>query len=168
MFTAQSVERMTTEWMAVIERDDNHPCTMAWVPTNESWGVPELRDDSRQRAHLATMYYLTKSLDPSRLVISNDGWEHAISDLLTIHDVVEAIGTSSALSGFGYTQFTAVDQEINGLLTYERQPKVSMDAVRKIIASIGEEGSAMTRESYKELACPKTMLVDDGTIGLLQ
>jgi hypothetical protein len=29
---------------------------------------------------------LTKSLDPDRIVISNDGWEHMKSDLLTIHD----------------------------------------------------------------------------------
>lgn len=32
------------------------------------------------------MYYLTKSLDDSRLVISNDGWEQMTTDLVTIHD----------------------------------------------------------------------------------
>src|SRR5690606_6732140 len=32
------------------------------------------------------LYYLTKSLDATRLVISNDGWEHTVSDLLTVHD----------------------------------------------------------------------------------
>ena len=30
--------------------------------------------------------HLTKTLDGTRLVISNDGWEHIYSDLLTLHD----------------------------------------------------------------------------------
>jgi hypothetical protein len=29
---------------------------------------------------------LTRAIDPSRPVISNDGWEHVNSDILTIHD----------------------------------------------------------------------------------
>jgi hypothetical protein len=32
------------------------------------------------------LYHLTKAHDGSRLVVSNDGWEHTRSDLLTIHD----------------------------------------------------------------------------------
>jgi hypothetical protein len=32
------------------------------------------------------MYHLTKSLDPTRLVISNEGWEHVKSDICSIHD----------------------------------------------------------------------------------
>ena len=27
-----------------IERDFSHPCIVAWVPFNESWGVPDLPD----------------------------------------------------------------------------------------------------------------------------
>lgn len=34
---------------------------------------------------LKAMYHLTKSVDPTRLVVSNDGWEHAETDLCTIH-----------------------------------------------------------------------------------
>ena len=36
-----SIERLTREWTEVIERDVSHPCIVAWVPFNESWGVPE-------------------------------------------------------------------------------------------------------------------------------
>ena len=46
-FTTRSVERLTREWMAVIERDCSHPCIVAWVPFNESWGVPDLPDNPR-------------------------------------------------------------------------------------------------------------------------
>ena len=30
----------------VIERDCSHPCIVAWVPFNESWGVPDLPDSA--------------------------------------------------------------------------------------------------------------------------
>ena len=86
LFCPQSVARMTREWIEVVMRDYNHPCIVIWVPVNESWGVPNLRD-RRQQAHLKALYYLTKSLDDTRLVIDNDGWEHTeATDLFAIHD----------------------------------------------------------------------------------
>ena len=42
--------------------------------------------DARQQAFARTLYHLTKTLDGTRPVISNDGWEHLQSDLLTMHD----------------------------------------------------------------------------------
>ena len=71
-------------------RDYNHPCIVAWVPMNESWGVPDLASDRSQTEHLLALYHLTRSLDPSRPVVSNDGWEHAITDLCNIHDYRDA------------------------------------------------------------------------------
>ena len=35
------------------------------------------------------VYYLTKSLDTMRPVIVNDGWEHTVSDIITLHDYEE-------------------------------------------------------------------------------
>src|SRR5690606_26616446 len=78
--------RMYREWADVIARDYNHPCIVCWVPLNESWGANNMIGDPRQRDHATALYYLTKSLDATRLVISNDGWEHTVSDLLTVHD----------------------------------------------------------------------------------
>ncbi|MDQ3864993.1 MAG: glycoside hydrolase family 2, partial [Actinomycetota bacterium] len=69
------VRRITEEWQAAIMRDYNHPCIVAWVPMNESWGVPNLATDRQQIEHLLTLYHLTRSIDPTRLVVSNDGWE---------------------------------------------------------------------------------------------
>jgi hypothetical protein len=182
---------------------------VAWVPINESWGVPNLKGDSRQIDHLMALYYLVRSIDPTRLVISNDGWEHAKTDLLTIHDyegsgavlreryatlestlaarpanrdlyvrgfihtgqpilvtefggiafqrdaqqgwgyttaadntefirryrdVLEAMLASPLIQGFCYTQLTDVEQEINGLLTYRREPKVDLAIIHEITA----------------------------------
>jgi hypothetical protein len=39
-YTKVSIERLAREWMEVIDRDTSHPCIVAWVPFNESWGVP--------------------------------------------------------------------------------------------------------------------------------
>ena len=85
-FGPQGMERLTRTWLEVIERDRSHPCIVVWVPFNESWGVPDLPLIAEQRAAVQALYSLTRSLDPSRLAVGNDGWEHVAGDLLTIHD----------------------------------------------------------------------------------
>jgi len=85
-FTRDSVERLSREWMAAIARDYSHPCIVAWVPINESWGVPNLPDNPRERHYVQALYHLTKTLDPTRPVIGNDGWESVATDIIGIHD----------------------------------------------------------------------------------
>jgi hypothetical protein len=159
------------------------------------------------------MYHLLRSLDQTRLVIDNDGWEHTDeTDLFALHDyartgeqlaekykhlpsepgriprggrealafgyryngtpflltefggiayrlgakaaenewgysgieptkeaflqrldgLVKAIRSNPAWAGFCYTQLTDVEQEINGLLSYERKPKADPAEFAKI------------------------------------
>ncbi len=91
-FDERAVRTATAQWQQAIGRDYNHPCIMAWVPVNESWGTEGLHHPGnpelfgRTVEYLETMYHLTKALDGSRLVISNDGWQQATTDLITIHD----------------------------------------------------------------------------------
>jgi beta-galactosidase/beta-glucuronidase len=85
-FSTITVHRLVQEWMEVVERDYNHPCVMAWVPINESWGVPGVAESPQQQELVRALFHLTKALDPTRLVVGNDGWEHVISDITTIHD----------------------------------------------------------------------------------
>jgi beta-galactosidase/beta-glucuronidase len=85
-FTKQSIERLTREWTDIIDRDYSHPCIVAWVPFNESWGVPDLPENREQRQYVQALYYLTKTLDPTRPVIGNDGWESVATDIIGIHD----------------------------------------------------------------------------------
>jgi beta-galactosidase/beta-glucuronidase len=85
-FTVQSIERLTREWLAAMERDYSHPCIVAWVPFNESWGVPNLPANEAERHYVTALYHLTKTLDPSRPVIGNDGWESVATDIIGIHD----------------------------------------------------------------------------------
>lgn len=207
-FSEEYAKKFVTEWQEVIERDYNHPCIVVWVPINESWGIPKVSTDVQQQHHALTMYHLTKSLDTTRLVVSNDGWELLETDLCNIHDyawqanvleeryknaenacaaipwtkkiytsgfkyngepilitecggiafkksdvegwgysgavneedflarfkaVVESLKKSSIIRGFCYTQLTDVMQEMNGLLTFDRKPKVPLEKIREII-----------------------------------
>jgi beta-galactosidase/beta-glucuronidase len=204
-YSPDYVRRMSAEWQEAVERDYNHPCIVAWVPMNESWGVPDLAHDPGQTEHLLSLYHLTRSLDGTRPVVSNDGWEHALTDLCTIHDyrdadalrtsygsreaaihakparrtvyvaghghrgepilisefggiafsrdeagwgysmvfdaeefleryesLIEALLQSEPVQGFCYTQLTDVEQEVNGLLTYDRKPKAPLEKIREI------------------------------------
>ena len=85
-YTQRSVERLTREWMDVLKRDWSHPCIVSWVPFNESWGVPDLPESAAQRHYIQALYHLTKTLDPSRPVVGNDGWESVATDIIGIHD----------------------------------------------------------------------------------
>lgn len=85
-FTRDSIERLTQEWMDAMHRDGSHPCIIAWVPFNESWGVPNLPDIPAERHFVQALYHLTKTLDPTRPVVGNDGWESVATDIIGIHD----------------------------------------------------------------------------------
>jgi beta-galactosidase/beta-glucuronidase len=85
-FTRDSVARVTQEWTAAIQRDYSHPSVIAWVPVNESWGVPNLPDNPAERNYVQALYHLTRTLDPTRPVIGNDGWESVATDIIGIHD----------------------------------------------------------------------------------
>ncbi len=213
LYDEQYVARFLREWIEAVERDINAPSLVLWAPLNESWGVPDMRDP-RQQAHLRTLYHVTKSLDPTRPVIDNEGWEHVdTTDLYAVHDYspthdslfqrwakvepkpgatlppngrpyvapgYQYNGAPLYLSEFGgiayilpgtsvpesawgysgvektpedalrrlaglydaiaklpfmgicYTQITDVEQEINGLMTYDRKPKFDPKAIKAL------------------------------------
>ncbi len=217
-FDAGAVERFTREWMEAVKRDYSHPSIVIWVPINESWGVPALKEDPQQAAYLQALYHLTGALDATRPVIDNEGWEHTDeTDLFAIHDyaangdalaakyqslgdpdaaipdggraalipgfayngapmylsefggvafvpegaktpgkswgyagvektqeaamnrissLFTAIAETPAFAGYCYTQLTDVEQEVNGLMTYDRKPKYPVEEIRKMNALV--------------------------------
>lgn len=207
------VARFTDEWQQIVARDYNHPSIIVWVPINESWGVLDIFTSRQQQEHAKSLYYLVRSIDPTRLVVDNDGWEHTdATDLFTLHDyartgeelaarykiletdmsriprngrdalaigykyngsplvltefggiayrvgapaaqnewgysgieptkeamlkrldgLVKAIVGNKVWGGYCYTQLTDVEQEINGLMTYDRKPKAAPEEFEKI------------------------------------
>lgn len=85
-FNDKSAEYFMNEWIKVVKQNYNHPSIITWVPINESWGLPNISISENEQNFANSLYYVTKSIDKTRPVISNDGWEHTISDIITIHD----------------------------------------------------------------------------------
>ena len=196
-------QRLEAEWAEAVARDRGHPCIVTWAPMNESFGLEGMEVEAE--AHLLErLYRLTKELDGTRPVVSNDGWEHTETDLCTLHDynpphvlrrryrtlktaldpaahprplylgerqyageplmvtefggvalsgssgfgwleatgpegllatyreMVEALMDQGPVEGFCYTQLTDVEQEQNGLLDFDRTPKVDPELLRPI------------------------------------
>lgn len=88
-FSDKAVQEFTKEWMEVVRQNYSHPCIITWTPFNESWGISRVKTNRKQQAFTESIYYLTKSMDSMRPVIVNDGWEHTISDIITLHDYEE-------------------------------------------------------------------------------
>lgn len=208
-FSDEAIQNFTEEWMEVVKQHYNHPSIITWTPFNESWGIKNIYTDKKQQKFTEAIYYLTKSIDSMRPVIVNDGWEHTVSDIITLHDYVEygeefsnryrdkekivnnsiafnnfkhamaqgyeykgqpiiiseyggiafnseagwgygnqvkneeeflhryesitkAIKDTPYICGFCYTQITDVQQEVNGLLSETREPKVDLEKIKRI------------------------------------
>ena len=56
--------------------------------------------------------------------------------LARFQELVRALLDSSAIAGFCWTQLTDVQQERNGLLTADRQPKVPLDQIRAVVTGL--------------------------------
>ncbi|MBE5768422.1 MAG: glycoside hydrolase family 2 [Clostridiales bacterium] len=77
---------MMRDLSEAIARDYNHPCIIAWVPLNESWGVPHIQYQKEAQQLNDALYHMVHSLDGTRFVSGNDGWELAATDIVSIHD----------------------------------------------------------------------------------
>ncbi|HWI62817.1 MAG TPA: glycoside hydrolase family 2 TIM barrel-domain containing protein, partial [Symbiobacteriaceae bacterium] len=66
-----------------------------------------------------------------------EGWGYSGADsdedfIRRYGEVVGALFDCPHVAGWCYTQLTDVEQEINGLLTYDRRPKVDPETIRKL------------------------------------
>lgn len=215
-FKDNTIDKLMVEWLDVVKQNYNHPSIVAWVPINESWGVPRIVLDSTNQHLAEALYHVTKAYDKYRPTISNDGWEQVTSDIVTLHNytqqaeelthfygnnelksmlngenrndysqtrlpfangyhyqgqpvvlsefagigyqngadegwgygdkvnnseayvnrltsLVKAVREIDGICGFCITQLSDVEQEINGLLDYDRKPKASMEKLKKAI-----------------------------------
>ena len=208
-FNTDEVSYVTKEWQEIVNTAKKFSSIVTYVPINESWGVRKTLTSVEQQNFARSLYYLTKSIDPSRLVSTNDGWENlSESDMLAIHDYASLgselkvkyneatyndafqtfrrvlandnpyMGQPVLLTEFGgimfekdqgngnwgynsaakndsefldrlrelvdgihntqfqgycYTQLTDVQQEMNGLLDSDHNPKIAPEKIREIL-----------------------------------
>ncbi len=132
-FSPTAMQRTAGEWVDVVRRDTSHPCVVVWVPLNESWGVQQIAHDPAQLDFARALYHLTKALDPSRPVISNDGWEHADSDIWTVHDYAV---TEPELAAY-YVDHATVSEMLGGIGPLGRRMRLldSADRGQPVIVS---------------------------------
>lgn len=129
-FSDTTAQRLTHEWLEVLRRDASHPSIVTWVPFNESWGLPDLSRDAAQRSLTQALYHLTKAFDSTRIVISNDGWEHTESDLLTVHDYENDPEVFAAR----YATADSVREALSGVSPNGRRMAVSDDHREELFA----------------------------------
>lgn len=207
-FNDNAMTNSSAELIEFIKRDFNHPSIVTWAPVNESWGVRDIQTNVQQQNYAKMLYFLIKSLDKTRLVSSNDGWEQLNeSDICALHDytvfpdiadkyedmnrffnddtlnrrpyadnnqyngqpimmteyggiafsdtdedswgyfgkvsteqefferlepITDMLIQSGQFCGFCYTQLTDVMQEVNGLLTEDRKPKLPVEKLKAV------------------------------------
>lgn len=121
-YSPDAVDRLTREWLDVVDRDRSNPSIVTWTPLNESWGVEEIAHSPAQQSYVTALYHLTKAIDPTRPVISNEGWEHTVSDIHGIHDYTQH--ASQLTARFGSAEGIA---EMLGSFTPNRRRQLLVD-----------------------------------------
>ena len=233
IFSTELTKALTGQWPQAVVRDRSHPSIVGWVVFNESWGIWHQGERVEQR-HLAdALYHLTKSLDPTRPVIGNDGWEFSAGDVWAVHsyqhgdgalarcieglfdspqaqvteigrprlgalagadprslplvlsecggigfvdaggrngqepdfaygDIPETedellqicerllveIGEIPQLNGFVWTQLTDVQQEVNGLLYFDRRAKIPLEEISRRVDGAAKKATKARSEAF--------------------
>ncbi|MDM4761662.1 glycoside hydrolase family 2 TIM barrel-domain containing protein [Galbitalea sp. SE-J8] len=120
-FSPRAAAAITREWLEIVDQQRDHPSVVTWVPVNESWGVQDIAYDPAQRELVQSLASLTRALDPSRPVVSNDGWEHVDSDILTLHDY----STEPTILRERYADRHALAETLSGMGPQDREPILS-------------------------------------------
>jgi hypothetical protein len=71
-------------------------------------------------------------------------------------DLMRGIASLNFLAGFCYTQLTDIEQETNGLLTYDRQPKVPVETIRNLHRELFDQANSRRSEDLTPAASELT------------
>lgn len=88
-YSYAAYKRYRAEFPRMIHDHYSHPCILAYVLFNESWGINEIGESEEEQQLTADMYREIKEIAGGRFVISNDGWEHTVSDIVTFHNYID-------------------------------------------------------------------------------
>jgi hypothetical protein len=125
----------------MIQRDFNHPAIFSWIVFNESWGlqtkVPQKETNKTKNVYLpntqqwvASMYYLAKSLDPTRLVEDNSiccGGGHTETDINSWHEYMTGWEWEEKLASINELTFPGSEHHFEKGFMQASQPNINSE-----------------------------------------
>jgi len=123
----------------MIKRDFNHPAIFTWTIFNETWGLRTHVEENGKRVGkylpetqmwVSSMYYLTKSLDPTRLAEDNSiccGAGHTQTDLNSFHDYLPGWEWENQLKTITENSFEGSTFQFEAGFKQGKQPKINSE-----------------------------------------
>ncbi|MFZ5972762.1 MAG: glycoside hydrolase family 2 protein [Bacteroidota bacterium] len=123
----------------MLTRDFNHPSVFSWILFNETWGLRTQVEEGGKKQNqylpstqqwVASMYYLAKSLDPTRLVEDNSiccGAGHTVTDLNSFHDYLPGWEWEPHLKQLTEQSFEGSTFQFEAGFRQGKQPKINSE-----------------------------------------
>ena len=123
----------------MIKRDYNHPAIFSWIVFNETWGLrtavevngkKENKYLPRTQNWVASMYYLTKSLDGSRLVEDNSiccGAGHTETDINSWHSYLPGWEWEPFMANLEKNTYPGSTHDFEDGFTQGNQPNINSE-----------------------------------------
>lgn len=123
----------------MIKRDFNHPAIFSWTLFNETWGLRTRIEENGKTVEkylpetqqwVASIYYLAKSLDPTRLAEDNSiccGAGHTQTDINSFHDYLPGWEWESHIKNLTDQSFEGSTFQFESGFKQGKQPKINSE-----------------------------------------
>lgn len=128
-----------TTFRDMVKRDFNHPSIFSWILFNETWGLrTHTKVNGKEEAKylpetqmwVASMYYLAKSLDPTRLAEDNSiccGAGHTQTDINSFHDYLPGWEWEEHMKKLTESSFEGSTFQFEPGFKQGKQPKINSE-----------------------------------------
>ncbi|HEY5824441.1 MAG TPA: sugar-binding domain-containing protein [Cyclobacteriaceae bacterium] len=128
-----------TTFREMVKRDFNHPAIFAWILFNETWGLRTNSEENGKKVStylpstqqwVASMYYLAKSLDATRLAEDNSiccGAGHTQTDINSFHDYLPGWEWEEHLKKLTSSSFEGSTFQFEEGFKQGKQPKINSE-----------------------------------------
>jgi hypothetical protein len=128
-----------TTFREMVKRDFNHPSIFSWILFNETWGLrTHVEENGKRVGHylpetqmwVSSLYYLAKSLDPTRLVEDNSiccGAGHTVTDINSFHDYLPGWEWEDHLKKLTENSFEGSTFQFEAGFKQGKQPKINSE-----------------------------------------
>jgi hypothetical protein len=123
----------------MVKRDFNHPSIFSWILFNETWGLRTSVEEAGKRTAkylpetqqwVSSMYYLAKSLDPTRLIEDNSiccGAGHTQTDINSFHEYLPGWEWEEYLKKLTASSFEGSSFQFEAGFKQGSQPKINSE-----------------------------------------